>query len=118
MVVALKKAIHSDAKNRNDGQSITAALRDPSVRRVLTLMVPATFAVSVAQVSLIINTHIAARLEAGSVSWLSFADRLMEFPTALLGVALGTVLLPSLTRANSEGNAQEINRLIDWGCGS
>ena len=115
MVVALKKAIHSDAKNRNDGQSITAALRDPSVRRVLTLMVPATFAVSVAQVSLIINTHIAARLEAGSVSWLSFADRLMEFPTALLGVALGTVLLPSLTRANSEGNAQEINRLIDWG---
>jgi putative peptidoglycan lipid II flippase len=115
MIVALKKAIHSDAKNRNDGQSITAALRDPSVRRVLTLMVPATFAVSVAQVSLIINTHIAARLEAGSVSWLSFADRLMEFPTALLGVALGTVLLPSLTRANSEGNAQEINRLIDWG---
>ncbi len=115
MVVALKKAIHSDAKNRNDGQSITAALRDPSVRRVLTLMVPATFAVSVAQVSLIINTHIAARLEAGSVSWLSFADRLMEFPTALLGVALGTVLLPSLTRANSEGNAQEVNRLIDWG---
>jgi len=78
-------------------------------------MVPATLAVSVAQISLIINTHIAARLEAGSVSWLSFADRLMEFPTALLGVALGTVLLPSLTKANSERNQEEVSRLIDWG---
>jgi len=123
MVIALKKAIDHEkggqtktpAQNTSASWSITAAWRDPSVRRVLTLMVPATFAVSVAQISLIINTHIAARLEAGSVSWLSFADRLMEFPTALLGVALGTVLLPSLTRANSESNAQEINRLIDWG---
>jgi putative peptidoglycan lipid II flippase len=49
------------------------------------------------------------------VSWLSFADRLMEFPTALLGVALGTVLLPSLTKANSERNQAEVNRLMDWG---
>jgi len=100
---------------RDDGWSILTAWRDPSVRRILTLMVPATLAVSVAQISLIINTHIAARLEAGSVSWLSFADRLMEFPTALLGVALGTVLLPSLTKANSERNQEEISRLIDWG---
>ena len=81
----------------------------------MVLMLPATMAVSVAQISLIINTHIAARLQAGSVSWLSFADRLMEFPTALLGVALGTVLLPSLTKANSENNPQEVSRLIDWG---
>jgi len=100
---------------RDDGWSIRTAWCDPSVRRILTLMVPATLAVSVAQISLIINTHIAARLEAGSVSWLSFADRLMEFPTALLGVALGTVLLPSLTKANSERNQEEISRLIDWG---
>jgi putative peptidoglycan lipid II flippase len=95
--------------------SIRKAWHDPAVRRILTLMVPATLAVSVAQISLIINTHIAARLEAGSVSWLSFADRLMEFPTALLGVALGTVLLPSLTQANSERNQEEVSRLIDWG---
>ena len=67
-------------------------------------MLPATLAVSVAQISLIINTNIAARLESGSVSWLSYADRIMELPTALLGVALGTVLLPNLTKAWSENN--------------
>jgi putative peptidoglycan lipid II flippase len=136
MVVALRRilgSVHDDAEARhcapaeggrgNPGQrvnkasdwSIRAAWRDHSVRRILTLMVPATLAVSVAQISLIINTHIAARLQAGSVSWLSFADRLMEFPTALLGVALGTVLLPSLTKANSERNQEEVSRLIDWG---
>ncbi|WVN42192.1 murein biosynthesis integral membrane protein MurJ [beta proteobacterium MWH-UniP1] len=99
----------------NNDWSLKAAWRDPNVRRVLTLMVPATLAVSVAQVSLIINTHIAARLESGSVSWLSYADRLMEFPTALLGVALGTVLLPSLSKANGEKNMERVNALIDWG---
>ncbi len=124
MVVALRATLrghasqdssHANQDSETSRWSLRAAWRDPSVRRVLTLMLPATLAVSVAQISLIINTHIAARLETGSVSWLSFADRLMEFPTALLGVALGTVLLPSLTRANSEGNTQEMNRLIDWG---
>jgi putative peptidoglycan lipid II flippase len=69
----------------------------------------------VAQVSLVINTHIASRLAEGSVSWLSFADRLMEFPTALLGVALGTVLLPSLTRAHSLNDPTRVSQLIDWG---
>jgi putative peptidoglycan lipid II flippase len=102
-----------DEQPRSDG--LIAAWRDPNVRRVLTLMVPATLAVSVAQVSLIINTHIASRLQEGSVSWISYADRLMEFPTALLGVALGTVLLPSLTKANSEQNMERVNSLIDWG---
>jgi putative peptidoglycan lipid II flippase len=95
--------------------SIRSTWNDARVRRIITLMLPATLAVSVAQVSLVINTHIAARLETGSVSWLSYADRLMEFPTALLGVALGTVLLPSLTRAHSTGSAQEVSALIDWG---
>lgn len=95
--------------------SLRAAWQDPNVRRVLTLMLPATLAVSVAQVSLVINTHIASRLAEGSVSWLSFADRLMEFPTALLGVALGTVLLPSLTKANAEHDHQRVSQLIDWG---
>ena len=65
-------------------------------------MVPALFAVSVAQISIIINTNIASHLATGSVTWLAFADRLMEFPTALLGVALGTVLLPSLSAAFAE----------------
>lgn len=91
------------------------ALRNPGVRRVLKQMGPAIFAVSVAQISLIINTNIASRLENGSVSWLSYADRLMEFPTALLGVALGTVLLPSLSKAHATANDKEYSSLLDWG---
>ena len=94
---------------------VRAALADPGVRRVLRQMVPATFAVSIAQISLIINTNIASRLACGSVSWITYADRLMEFPTALLGVALGTVLLPSLSHANAAGRPEEVSDLLDWG---
>lgn len=97
------------------GINVKAALSDAGVRRVLKQMVPAILAVSVAQISVIINTNIASRLENGSVSWLSYADRLMEFPTALLGVALGTILLPSLAKAHSEGNHTEYASLLDWG---
>ncbi len=100
---------------RDPWASLREAWADPHVRRILSLMLPASLAVSVAQISLIINTHIAARLETGSVSWLSYADRLMEFPTALLGVALGTVLLPSLTKAHSEADSQRVSALLDWG---
>jgi putative peptidoglycan lipid II flippase len=91
------------------------ALRDPDVRRVGGLMVPALFAVSVAQISIIINTNIASHLAIGSVTWLAFADRLMEFPTALLGVALGTVLLPSLSAAFAEQRVEDYSNLLDWG---
>ena len=90
-------------------------LRDEGVRRVLKKMGPAVFAVSAAQISLMINTNIASRLEHGSVSWLSYADRLMEFPTALLGVALGTILLPSLSNAHAENDMVEYSSLLDWG---
>lgn len=91
------------------------ALNDPGVRRILRKMGPAVFAVSAAQISIMINTNIASRLEHGSVSWLGYADRLMEFPTALLGVALGTILLPSLSKANSDGDKTEYSALLDWG---
>ena len=91
------------------------ALRDPDVRRVGGLMLPALFAVSVAQISIIINTNIASHLATGSVTWLAFADRLMEFPTALLGVALGTVLLPSLSAAFAEQRVEDYSHLLDWG---
>jgi putative peptidoglycan lipid II flippase len=94
---------------------LRAALRDADVRRILKLMMPALFAVSVAQLSIIINTNIASHLAVGSVTWLAFADRLMEFPTALLGVALGTVLLPSLSKANAESRHDDYSRLLDWG---
>lgn len=92
-----------------------AAFADPDVRAIIVRMGPAVLAVSVAQVSLVINTHIASRLAPGSVSWVSFGDRLMEFPTALLGVALGTVLLPSLARAGQRSDTGEYTGLLDWG---
>jgi putative peptidoglycan lipid II flippase len=89
--------------------------KDEGVRRVLRLMAPATFGVAVAQVSLVINTQIATYLGNGPVSWLYFADRLMEFPSALLGVTIGTVLLPSLVRRHHEGDPAAYSRLMDWG---
>jgi len=90
-------------------------LRDPGVQRMLRKMGPAVFAVSAAQISLLINTSIASRLAEGSVSALTYADRLMEFPTAMLGVALGTVLLPSLSKANIDGDSAEYSALLNWG---
>jgi len=95
--------------------NIKNAWNHPGAKKVLKLMIPALFAVSVAQLSLIINTNIASHLTAGSVSWLSYADRLMEFPTALLGVAIATVLLPSLSRANTLQDEAQIAKLMDWG---
>jgi putative peptidoglycan lipid II flippase len=91
------------------------APRDPGVRRILLLMGPAVLGVSVAQLSLLLNTIFASFLREGSVSWLYYADRLMEFPTGLLGVALGTVLLPSLSKHHSDRAPEEFSRLLDWG---
>jgi len=85
------------------------------VRRVLTLMAPILLGVGVAQISLLINTQIASYLAPGSVTWLFYADRLMEFPTALLGVALGVVLTPQLTAARAAGDAQRYSSMLDWG---
>lgn len=94
---------------------VKSSWNDAIVRRLLKQMLPAIVGVSVAQISLLINTNIATWLKPGSVTWLSFADRLMEFPTALLGVALGTVLLPSLSRAHAQGDTQAYNALLNWG---
>ena len=88
---------------------------DPGVQRVLKLMGPAVFGVSIAQISLLINTIFASFLANGSVSWLYYADRLMEFPTGLLGVALGTILLPSLSKYYSSDATEQYSRLLDWG---
>ncbi|TSA13992.1 MAG: murein biosynthesis integral membrane protein MurJ [Betaproteobacteria bacterium] len=87
----------------------------PGVKRVLKLMGPAVFGVSIAQVSLLINTIFASFLANGSVSWLYYADRLMEFPTGMLGVALGTILLPSLSKYHSNDATEQFSRLLDWG---
>ncbi|MBU0751188.1 MAG: murein biosynthesis integral membrane protein MurJ [Gammaproteobacteria bacterium] len=88
---------------------------DPGVHRILLLMGPAVLGVSVAQVSLLINTIFASFLQSGSVSWLYYADRLMEFPAGLLGAALGTILLPSLAKAHAENRMVDFSTLLDWG---
>jgi putative peptidoglycan lipid II flippase len=90
-------------------------LAHPGVRRVLTLMAPAAFGVSVSQVSLVINQVFASFLQTGSVSWLYYADRLMELPAGVLGVALGTILLPSLSKYHAQAKHDEYDRLLDWG---
>jgi putative peptidoglycan lipid II flippase len=92
-----------------------AAWADPGVRRILTLMGPALIGVSVSQISLLINTIFASFLATGSVSWLYYADRLMEFPSGMLGVALGTILLPSLAKYHAGEKHDEYARLLDWG---
>ena len=92
-----------------------AAWRDAGVRQVLGLMLPALLGVGVAQLSLLINTQIASHLAVGSVTWVFYADRLMEFPTALLGVALGVVLTPQLAAARASGDAARYSYMLDWG---
>lgn len=95
--------------------ALRAAWRDPGVRHIAGLMLPALLGVSVAQLSLLINTQIASHLAPGSVSWLFYADRLMEFPTALLGVALGVVLTPQLAAARAANDAVRYSGMLDWG---
>ena len=94
---------------------LRAAWRHPGVGRVLGLMAPALLGVSVAQISLLVNTQIASHVGVGAVSWLTYADRLMEFPTALLGVALGVVLLPQLSAAQARQDMQAYSDMLDWG---
>lgn len=100
------------------GMSWTAvkeAWADPGTKSIAKLMVPALLGVSVAQISLLINTQIASHLTPGSVSWLTYADRLMEFPTAMLGVAIGVVLTPQLAAARGVGDAAKYSAMLDWG---
>ena len=96
-------------------RSVREAWAEPGVRRVLVLMGPILLGVGVAQISLLINTQIASYLAPGSVTWLFYADRLMEFPTSLLGVALGVVLTPQLTAAKAAGDAEKYSAMLDWG---
>lgn len=89
--------------------------RHPGVGRVMRLMAPAILGVSVSQISLIINTIFASFLSEGAVSWMYYADRLMEFPSGVLGVALGTILLPSLAKSVANGDQDAYSHLMDWG---
>ncbi|MBK7001011.1 MAG: murein biosynthesis integral membrane protein MurJ [Rhodoferax sp.] len=95
--------------------SALAAWAQPATKKIVSLMAPALLGVSVAQISLLINTQIASHLGTGSVTWLNSASLLMEFPTALLGVALGVVLMPQLAAAKAAGDAEKFSQMIDWG---
>lgn len=88
---------------------------DPGVRRVMKLMVPALFGVSIAQLNLMIDSIFASFLKVGSVSWLYFTDRLTDFPLGVFGVAIATVILPNLSRRNTEASAAKFSSTIDWG---
>ena len=94
---------------------VREAWRHPGVQRVLSQMGPALLGVGVAQLSLVINLQIALLVGAGAASWLTYADRLMEFPTALLGVALGAVLTPQLSAALARDESTAYSSLLDWG---
>jgi len=95
--------------------TIRFSWKDEGMWRVIKQMGPAMFGVSIAQISLIINTIFASFLVAGSVSWIYYADRLMEFPSGMLGAALGTILLPSLSRCHASNDTAEYSKLLDWG---
>jgi len=96
-------------------RALRSAWADPTTRKITQLMFPALIGVSVWQLSLLINTQIASHLAPGSVTWLSYADRLMEFPTAMLGVALGVVLMPQLASARAAKDDARYSSMIDWG---
>ena len=88
---------------------------DAGVRRVIHLMAPAIFAVSAVQINLLIDTLFASFLPSGSVSWLYYSDRLVEFPLGIFGVAISTVILPSLAKTHAADNVQAFSKSLDWG---
>jgi len=90
-------------------------LRDPGVRRIMKLMIPGILGSSVAQINLLFDTLLASFLVAGSVSWLYYSDRLVEFPLGVFAIALSTVILPSLSRSHANNSAGEFSRTVDWG---
>lgn len=89
--------------------------RHPDVRKVVRLMVPTLLGSSVAQVNLLFDTFIAAMLVHGSQSWLSTADRFLEFPLGVFGIALGTVILPTLSRHHVNTDRAGFSKSLDWG---
>lgn len=91
------------------------AWNDPGVRRVLKLMVPALFGVSIAQLNLMIDSIFASFLKVGSVTWLYYTDRLTDFPLGVFGVAIATVILPHLSRRHAEQSIENFSRALDWG---
>lgn len=96
------------------------AWHDEGVKKIRTLMIPALFGVSVSQINLLLDTFIASFLMTGSISWLYYSDRLLEFPLGLFGIAISTVILPTLARqhvnkTDNPQSAEDFRRTMDWG---
>lgn len=89
-------------------------ISNPGVSQVFRLMLPAMFSVSVAQINTFVNTVFLSGLMTGSVSWLYYSDRLMEFPVGVFGIALASVVLPSLSKENLSGTDQSFSAMMDW----
>jgi putative peptidoglycan lipid II flippase len=94
----------------------TWELRDPGVRRIMKLMLPGILGSSVAQINLLLDTLIASFLVAGSVSWLYYSDRLVEFPLGIFAIALSTVILPSLSRSHASDSVGSFRTRLTGGC--
>jgi putative peptidoglycan lipid II flippase len=109
------RAVGAMPRMRLSWRGLREAQAHPGVGRVLVQMGPALLGVGVSQLSLMINTNISSHLGAGATSWLNYADRLMEFPIGLLGVALSAVLTPQLSAAQASGQSERYSRLLDWG---
>jgi putative peptidoglycan lipid II flippase len=90
------------------------AWHDAYVRKIVKMMLPALFGVSVAQIGMLIDSMYATFLPTGSVSWLYYADRLMQFPLGVFGIALATVVMPHLSKQVSSSDMNEFKRSIDW----
>lgn len=88
---------------------------DEGVSKVLKLMIPALFGVSIAQLNLMVDSIFASFLQVGSVSWLYYTDRLTDFPLGVFGVAIATVILPHLSRKHTERSVEQYSRALDWG---
>jgi putative peptidoglycan lipid II flippase len=88
--------------------------RSEGVRKIIRLMLPAMFGVSVAQINLLLDTLLASFLVTGSISWLYYSDRLVEFPLGVFGIALSTVILPSLSKKHASQSSEGFSDTIDW----
>ena len=84
------------------------------VKRIIKLMVPILFAVSIVQINLLVDTLIASFLTTGSISWLYFSDRLVEFPLGVFGIALATAVLPNLSEKHAQGSSEKFSDTLDW----
>ncbi|MFG0770584.1 murein biosynthesis integral membrane protein MurJ [Vibrio plantisponsor] len=89
--------------------------KDPGVVKIRTLMIPALFGVSVSQINLLFDSFVASFLQTGSISWLYYSDRLLEFPLGLFGIAIATVILPALSRKHVDAHSEGFAHTMDWG---